>query len=146
MRHEADNIAPHIGDTGDVMQGAVWVRGLFRLTRVIDITENDLPVVFQPLQCWLVGHVTPLTMFDGNTERFARAAGRGKSRMGGFHPDPYPRADERERAVAHQHSRQQAGLAQNLKPVADTDDWPSSLRELDYALHHWREPRQGATP
>src|SRR5881296_3091494 len=122
MRHEADDIAPRIGDAGDVMQGAVWVRGLFRLTRVIDITENDLPVVFQPLQCWLVGHVTPLTMFDGNTERFARAAGRGKSRMGGFDPDPYPRADERERAVAHQHSGQQASLAQNLKPVADTDD------------------------
>src|SRR5436309_670684 len=113
MRHEADDIAPRIGDAGDVMQSAVWVSRLVRLTGVIDITENNLLVVFQPLQCWLVGRVTSLTMLNGNTERFTRAAGRGKSCMGGFHPEPYPRADERERAVAHQHSRQQAGLAQN---------------------------------
>src|SRR5207244_10437178 len=66
VRHEADDIAPRIGDASDVMQGAVWVRRFVCLTGVSDITENNLLVVFQPLQCRLVSHVTPLTMFDGN--------------------------------------------------------------------------------
>src|SRR5262245_60570380 len=46
MWHQANDIAGSVGNTSDVMESAVWVCRFRYLSGVIDITKNDLSIVF----------------------------------------------------------------------------------------------------
>jgi hypothetical protein len=53
-------------------------------------------------------------------------------------------ADESHPRVPLQYSGQQARLAQNLEPVADSQNQSSGVREFFHSSHHGGKPRDGA--
>jgi hypothetical protein len=68
------------------------------------------------------------------------AAG-GERRVRPFDGEPDIAADERQRRVRPQRAGQQAGLAEDLEAVADSQHQPALPRELDDRRHRRREPR-----
>ena len=53
-------------------------------------------------------------------------------------------ATELQRAIPHERARQQPGLGQNLKSIADAQHRPALRREILHGLHDGAEPRDGA--
>ena len=47
-------------------------------------------------------------------------------------------ADELQSRIAHQHAGQKAGLAENLKTVADAEHQAPAGSECAHRIHHWR--------
>ena len=59
VRHQADNVAALVGDTGDVASTAVGID--------VQIPRDDTAVSFEPIEGVLVCNVTALTVFKGMT-------------------------------------------------------------------------------
>src|SRR5579862_2198648 len=143
MRHHPQNVAARTADSSDVIQRSVGVGFRRNLTRRGAITEHNLLVALQLRESCLVAEIVAFHMPDGNGQDFALMARPGKRSLRVFHPYLNRFADVFQSYIPHQRSRQQARFAQDLEPVADTENQSASIGELSHRLHHGRELGDG---
>src|SRR5512135_1753539 len=111
MRHDTDYVAAGARNAGDAPGRAVGV--------VSDIAPYDAPLGLELVRGALVRHIAAVAGRDGGDELLVGDVGSSPRRIGGFHAHPHGARQKPQPSVAHQRARQQAGLAQDLEPVAD---------------------------
>ncbi len=85
----------------------------------VAIAEGDAAVAFEPLYGFFMRFIIALAMGDGDVDRLMQGVSPRKGRVVALDAQMLSLADEPQIAVAHQHARQQAALAQNLAAVAN---------------------------
>jgi hypothetical protein len=144
MRHQAGDIALFVADTGDIVERTVRIGDIGGFSLRIDIAPEDLVVDLEFAESFLIGKVASFTMSDGKAEQLPGRDLVSKSgiRCNGFQKDMF--TAELERAVADQGSGQKAGLAQDLKAIADSQHEPTLFGECLHCLHDGAESSDGA--
>ena len=129
VRHHAEHVAALVDDAGDGVDGAVVVP--VRVDHAVGrgIAENHPALAFQPRDGLAVGDVVALAMRHRHADHLARIVAARERRVGALDPQIDVAADEAQVLVAHQHARQQAGLAQDLEAVADAEREPAFGRQ-----------------
>ena len=87
----------------------------------VAIPERNAPLRFDSAHRVIVGDEVSLAVGDGEFDHLARGVAAGERRLRVLDPDMLHFADKAELSVAHQHSGQKAGLAQDLEAVADPE-------------------------
>ena len=137
-------LPPVVDDAGDRLRGAVDVVGVADLAAGRAIAIQHPPLAFEPPDGVLVGGVIALAMRDRHADHLPGIVAARERRVGALHPQMHVVADEFQPRIAHQNAGQQAGLAENLKAVADAEHEAAIGRELAHRVHHRRARRDGA--
>src|ERR1035438_4017131 len=87
MRHETDHVARRVADPGDVPHRAVRVRVDGRFPSGIDVTEQHLAPVLEPVEHILAGGEPPLAVCDGHREALSDLRRRRERRVCVFDAD-----------------------------------------------------------
>ena len=144
MRHHAEHIAALVDDAGDRFRRAVDVGVLVDHAVGGAIAIEHPPLALEPLQGLFVGLVIALAMRDRHADDLTGIVAAGERRIGTFDPQMHVMADEFQPRVAHQHAGQQAGLAEDLKSVADAEHEAAIGRERPHRVHDRRARGNGA--
>ena len=80
----------------------------------------------------------------GIYEPLSRLTTRREGRVGSLHRQADIAADERQRVVGTERSRQEPGLAEHLEAVADAEDEAAVVCERPHRSHDGGEPRDRA--
>ena len=144
MRHHAEHVAALVDDAGDGVDRAVVFQ--LRIDHAVGraIAEQHPPLAFQPRDGLAVGDVIALAMRDRHADHLPGIVAAGERRVGALDPQINVAADEAQLRVAHQHARQQPGLAQNLKAVADAEHQPAAGGMRPHRVHDRRARRDRA--
>ncbi len=118
MRHQTENISFAVADAGDVFDRAIGIRTQNDPPLTVRIAQNHLLVGVQFAQRFRVGEEAAFPVRYRQAEKRPFWAAVGERRIVHFHSGDNHVAHEAQRAIADQCPWQQAGLAQNLKPVA----------------------------
>src|SRR5690242_250881 len=86
VRHQAEDIAGLVANTGDILERPVRVRGRGRFTLVIDVTKQDLPVFLDPLEGSRIRVVAPFAVFHRHSKDLPFGHLTGKRGIRFFHP------------------------------------------------------------
>ena len=124
-------------DACDIGEGAVRVR--VRL-----VAQDDLVVRLELGEKLGRSEPAAVAVLHRNREELAFRAARRERCLELLDPDGNVTADEAQRRVGTEDAWQKAGLAQDLKPVADPEDGSSLGGELGDGAHRGREPRHRA--
>ena len=131
MGHQTHHVAALVDDARNVMNGTVDGLG---------VAEDDLVPRLQLSVEVLVGEPAALSVLHGDDQLPAFRAPRSERRVAPLDAHANVAADELERRVPAQHSREQPGLAEDLEAVADAEHESALLREVRDRLHRRREP------
>ena len=143
MRHHAQHVAALAEHAGNVGQRAVGI-GLGRhFACGCRVTEGNAVLALELRERGRVTEVVALHVADGNFEHFACAQRVGKGRVGGFCAQVNLFADVFQPGIAHQRSGQQAGLAKDLKAIADAEYQAAGGCEFLDRLHDGRKTGNG---
>jgi hypothetical protein len=146
MGHNAENVASKAADSGDIFERSVGIRFLGDFAFLVGVTKHDAIVALQFFECRLIAKVISFHVADGDGQHFAFVASVRKRRVVALHSHVYGLADIFQPDVAHQRSRQQSGLTQNLEAIADAENQPAAIRELADRFHDWRKFRDRPSP
>lgn len=144
MRHEAGHVASVIANAGDVLQGAIRVRGIGNVSIRIAIMPQNLVVRFQVCERLLISEIAAFAVGDRHAEDFSRrnlAGERGIVREG-F--QEHVLAMKLQIAVANERAGQQACFGQHLETIANADNQAAIFGELFHSLHDRAETRNCA--
>ena len=144
MRHHAEHIAALIEDAGDAVHRPVVIPvGIGNAVRP-GIAEQDAAFAFELRHGLAIGDVVALAVRHRHADHLTGIVAAGERRIGALDLEIDVAADEFELRIAHQHARQQAGLAQNLEAVADAEHQPALGGEGAHRIHHRRTRGDGA--
>src|SRR5438309_11362127 len=146
MRHHADDVASFVAETGDGIHGAVGVRLVVQPAIRRGVTQNDLPIRLDRAEDVRRREVVALAMADRNPEYLALARRACEGRIGLLDAEVDVLAAVLQTTISEHRARQQPGLEQNLKAVADAEDGAAALGEPPHLAHDRREARHGACP
>src|SRR5438270_669739 len=146
MGHHAEHVPALVDDARDVVQRAVRVGARDDASLGVAVAKRDLAALLEPRKRRGIGEVAALAVRDRDTDDVALGAPAGERKVGAFDEKIRPLAPKLQRGVADQRARQEAGLAQDLKPVADAPHEAAAVGELADPLHHGRETRDRAGP
>jgi len=136
VRHQPEHVPARIGDAGNVGDRAVRV-----LARCV--AKCDLTVRLDLLEQVRVGEPAALAVLDGDGQALSRlAAAEERRRL--LDEDIDVPADERERRVRAQRTREEPGLAEDLEAVADPEHRAALVREACDRSHRGSEARDRA--
>src|SRR3984893_6928652 len=144
MGHHAEHVASGAADAGDIFERSIGIRFWCDFTAGVRITEDDAIVALQFGERRLIAKIIAFHVADGDGQHFALAARVRKRGFVVFDFHLHRLADIFQSDVAHQRSRQQSRLTQNLEAVADAEDQSASGGELADGVHHWGELGDGA--
>jgi hypothetical protein len=144
VRHQTEDVAAFVADAGDVFHRAVGIGRRRRLAFGVDVAQQNLPVFVQPLESYGVGVIAALAVLDRHFEQLAALETRRERRVALLDPQMHRTADELQIGVAHQRAGQQAGLAKNLKAVANPQHEPAAPGKPHHAAQDRREARHRA--
>mgnify|MGYP000949365318 CR=1 FL=1 len=143
MRHHAEDATARIADPGDVVLCAVGI-GLGRgVAARVRVAEHHAALVFELLQRCGIREVVAVAVRHGNADHLALLVAPRVDRVGLLHLEVHVAADELQRCIAHQHTRQQAGFRENLEAVADAEHGRARLGLCDHVAHDRRMGRHG---
>src|SRR6266542_5846118 len=141
--HHPEHVAALVDDAGDVVDGPVGVGGGNHEAALVGVAEDDLAALLQARQRGRVGEVVALAVGDRDPQHLSALDQRREGGVLALADEVGPLAAELEPVVADQGAREQAGLAEDLEPVADAPDQATGGDELGHRLHHRREARDG---
>src|SRR5258708_11724520 len=98
----------------------------------------------QLIQGRLIAEIVSFHMSDWDRQQFPQRTGIGKRNLGILNSHLHRFADVFQAGVAHKRSRQKAGLAQDLKAIADSQYQSPTLGKPAHRLHYWRKFRNRA--
>src|SRR3954451_13554871 len=119
MRHHPEHVPPRVADPGDVPRRSVRIRLARDAPLGIAIAKNDLPIALEIIERGVVREVVALSMRDRHTQHGAALQLARERRVGLFDAQKNIAADESQMLVPHQRARQQTGLGEHLKSIAD---------------------------
>src|SRR5687767_6317789 len=114
MRHQPEDVAALVRDAGDGSRGSVRV--------VAVVAQDDLAVRLELVEQLVIRVEAALSVLDRDDEPLADSAPAGEGRVRPLDADRDVPADESQRLVRAQRSRQQAGFAEDLEAIADPED------------------------
>src|SRR5260370_523656 len=144
MRHHAEHVAALVDDAGDRLRRAVDVGAVVDHPFGGAVAIEHPPIAPELLQRLFYGSVVAFTMGDGSANDLPGVVAACEGRVGSFDRQMHIMADELQSRIAHQHAGQKAGLAENLKTVADAEHQAPAGSECAYRIHHWRARRDRA--
>src|SRR5258708_40241827 len=136
MRHHPHYVATRTADAGNIVERPVRVRLGRYFTLLIAVAKHDAVVALQLRERALVAEIIAFHVTDGNAQYFTLPAGVGEERVRILNSNMHRLTNILQPGVAHQSSRQQSCLAQNLKSVADPDHQAALARKLSHRLHY----------
>ncbi len=139
MRHEPEHISLLVAHSRDVAHRAVGI-----LTR--RVAKQHLPAGFQSLELIVRGIEATRRVLDRDRQPVADRACARECAVAPDHLELDLAEDELERGVRQQRAREEMGLAQHLKAVADPQHEAAGARELGHLLHHRGEAGDRARP
>src|SRR5438093_6990176 len=142
--HHPQHVAAPVRDAGDRVHGAVRVGRRHYHPPLVAVAEDDLAVLLDPAQRRRVREVGALAVRDRDPQHLVAFQDVREGQVVALGDQVRPLAAELGRVVADQRPRQQAGLAEDLKAVADAPDQAAPLGKIDDARHDRREARDGA--
>src|SRR5260370_15704969 len=121
MRHHAEHVAACVDDTRNRVGGAVEVP--FRREGAVGrrVAEHHAALALEARNSLGVCDIIAFAVGGRHANHLAGIVAARERRIGTLDPQIHLPADELEPRIAHQHTRQQAGLAENLKSVADAE-------------------------
>src|SRR5580765_263529 len=139
MRHHAEDVPVEVADACDVRASPVWVSRVGDLAVRIAVAKDDLAVLLERVKSRIVASVIAFGMGDGDREDLAGIDLGGERRILVFELEVYVFADKMQPRVSHQRPRQQPGLAQDLKAVANAKNEFAVGGKLLDGLHNGRK-------
>src|SRR3984957_3139250 len=136
MRHQAEHVEALVVDARDVVDGAVRIVAAADAARGVAITERDASRAFELGKPGGVDNVITLAVCDGEFDDLAARVSPGERGGVRLHCEMLHLADEAAPRVAHEHPRQQAGLAENLEAVAYPEHQAAPRGMGADRLHH----------
>jgi hypothetical protein len=142
--HHTADVSVLVTDAGDVEEGAVGVGGFCEVAGGVGVLEQDLVIVLEGLEGGFIGEVAAFAVGDGDADGLVGwgLVGEGGVMVGGFEVDLF--AAEGEVAVPDEGTWEEAGFAEDLEAVTDTEDEAAVLGELADGLHDGAESGDGA--
>ncbi len=144
MGHEAEDVAAFGEDAGDVLQGAVGIGGGGDVAGGGAIAKGDAVVIAEVCEGGVIAEVVTFHVSDGHLEDGAARDGVGERGICALGAEVDLLADVALIAIAHEGAREEAGFAEDLKAVADTQDEAAGCGELRDGLHDGGELGDGA--
>src|SRR5262249_5455083 len=112
----------------------------------IAVSKDDAVLTLELGHRRFVAEIIAFPMRHGDAQDLPLLIAVGERRVGALDADVDMLADELQVAVAQQRARQQAGFAQNLEAVADSQNDTAVMGEILDGLHYRRESRDRARP
>jgi hypothetical protein len=100
---------------------------------------EDLIVGAQAAKCFLIREIATFAMRNRHAQKFVGWDLVGERRIRGQGLQEHVFATKLERPVADQSAGKQAGFAENLETVANSQDWPALSGEVLHFLHDGTE-------
>ena len=144
MGHHTEDVLAGIAHTGDVAEGSVGICFGCHLSGSIAVAEQDLSVCFHGTQCFGVGVIASFSVCDRDLERLSGLGRSRQSRSLMLGTNIHVLAVEARMVVAQQCPGYQACFAEDLEPVADTEDKAALVGKGNDFLHDRRKARDGA--
>jgi hypothetical protein len=144
MRHHPEYIPARAANSSNIFQRAVGIGFRRDLAGRVAVTEHYLLVALQLAECCLVTEIVAFHVADRDGQNFVFMARTGEGSFGVLNAHLYRFADVLQPDIPHQCSRQQAGLAQDLEAITDSDHQSAAFGEFLNRLHHGRELGYGA--
>src|SRR3981081_606612 len=101
MRHHAHHVASLAANPGDIIQRAVGICTFRGLPESVDISEYDLPILFDLRNGFRIGKIGAFTMSDRHPQYFSLSDFRGKWRVAIFRFKKDWPTDEMERFISN---------------------------------------------
>jgi hypothetical protein len=139
MGHQAENVSPGAADAGDVVEGAVRIGRERNRAAGGCVAENDAVFTMQLVESSLIAEVISLHVADRDGQNFSLRAGVGERRGCVFGSNVNRLADIFQAGIAQKRSGQEAGFAENLETVADSEDEPAAIGKAAHGFHDRRE-------
>lgn len=146
MRHEPENIALPVANARNVGAGTIGIGSVGRAAVAIAIPHENLPIDRQIAERRIIGKITPFAVCDREIQDRACRRIPRECRVWRLDAHQVVLADEMKVAVAHERSREQAGLAEDLKSIANPNHLPAAGGEFAHRLHDWRKLRNRPAP
>src|SRR5580700_4623539 len=145
MRHQAQNVALLVADTGDGMQRAVGIGLVVVFGRVLAVrfyvVKNNLAVAFECGERSRLAEIVSFVMRNGNFQYLTLLRGASEGSVGGFDADVHLAAEIAQALVAHHRAGKKPCFEQDLEAVADSEDQTSGTREAVHGFHYRRKSR-----
>ena len=110
----------------------------------VRIAQDYLPIGVKVAQSFRVSEETTFAMRNWEAEKRPFRAAMREWRVIYFHAHRRHVADESQRTVSHERTRQKTGFAQDLKPVARAEHQFASARIANHCAHNGRKARNSA--
>ena len=145
MRHQPEHVEPVVEHAGDGIRRPVGVRPVPG-PALARRNSGTRPGPRPRSAGWSSSSATklPSPWAMANLTTCPRRIAAGERGLSVLDPQMLHLADEAELGVAHQHARQQAGLAQDLEAVADAEHQPAARRVAADRPHDRRARRDRA--
>jgi hypothetical protein len=108
------------------------------------VTEQHAAVAFETGDGFAVRNVIAFAMRHRHADHIARVVAARIGRVRAFNAQIDFAAHEFQRRIAHEHTGQEPGLAENLKAIANAEDEPAALGMCADCVHDRRAGRDGA--
>ena len=136
MRHQAEHAQVGAVDAGYVACAAVQAGFRRDLARWCCVAERHQPLAVKPVQRRVIGEVVALTVRQHRAGYLAPLVVVGEGGVGALDPQTAVHRQEAQRRVSQQRAGQQAGLDDDLEPVAGAQQvTPTSHVPADRAHH-----------
>src|SRR5215469_2001289 len=139
MRHHTQDVATFAANTSDVFERSVGIGFASDLARERSVAEHDTAVALQVGERGFITEVIPLHVADGNRQNFPLATRIRERRVRSLYAYLHRLAHILQSHIAHERARQEPRLAENLKPIADTQHDAIVSRKFAHRFHDWRE-------
>lgn len=144
VRHEPEDVAPSVADTGDGPRRPVEVPDRIEAAGGIDVAKHDLVPRLELVQCGIEVRVVALAVGDRQPQHLTDAIARGVGEVVALDAQEDIATLEASTDIAAQRPRQQARFGEHLEAVADAQDQAAPGRVLPDRAHHRRDRRQRA--
>src|SRR6266545_4475787 len=127
MRHHPEHVAVLVEDASNGIGCTIVVPLRIEAAVGRGVAEQHPALAFEARDGFLVGDVVALTMRDRHADYLTRIVAARERRVGALDPQADLATDELERGIAHEHARQQPGLAEDLEAIADAEHEAATL-------------------
>ena len=112
MRHHTEHVAGFVGNACDIVDGTIRIGSLC-------IAKHNLSIVFDLFQRMCISKIISIVMSNGAAQDLTLVVAVGENRFRIGNAKFHFFGNKSQTCIAHQGTRQQASLGQDLKSVAN---------------------------
>ena len=139
MRHQTQDVAFVVENTGDVVQRPIRVGAVTAASVGVDVAKGDAVFVPQALKRVFVSEEVAIVVADRDSDNGVLAIGAGEDGVGGLDLQIHVPTDELEPCVPHKDTQQEPAFGQYLEAVANAQNRHALIGARFDLAHHWRQ-------